>query len=143
MGSEPCAICLDPTEAINSHKFTCCNKTFHVMCVAGWLRAPKQPRSCPTCRGEGASVRKFTERSDGTIGADDMVWPCSACNGGDADSGAVSCQGRKCLIKVRKMRNGGKEEVYALDASGMCYDCYGVTAESVDAAPEFICARCT
>ncbi len=132
-GCEECPSCYEPAEAITSHKFVCCTKTFHVRCAASWFSAPNQARSCPTCRNADLTARKFTESPD-SIDASDMVWPCSRCGGGDEATEAVVCMGAKCYDK----RTG----LHKMDACALCFACAKVTAETVDAAPDYTCDRC-
>ena len=63
-------------------------------------------RACPLCRSERA-VAKLMEHHN-TIDASDMTRTCSKCAGGTPASPAVTCEGKRCLLKKRA-------EVYAFD----------------------------
>ena len=88
---------------------------------------------CPLCRSPDGT-RPFTDSSS-DADASEMAWPCSACGGGDAASGALVCVGRACLVDASR-------DLFAWDASALCYPCAGVTHESAAAAPDFVCMRC-
>ena len=118
-----------------TYHMTCCNNAFHVACVHQWVNLghATAPATCPLCRStEG--VQPFLDHPD-SIDASRMEWPCEKCVIGTPDGEVVPCEGRKCLLDPAT-------EKYDWHARALCFPCAGVNAETVAAAPAFICKRC-
>jgi hypothetical protein len=126
-----CPICL--TFIDDSKLFrTPCGHSYHISCLHTAVNHCTV-KACPMCRDSNAVTLLLHD--DSTVPADSMTWPCSVCGGGTPDSGALLCEGSKCLLD-------STAGVWAWDARAKCYTCAGVCAASAAGAAPFVCKRC-